>query len=94
MTPTSLFRAATDAWWTFGPDLAPTPWERAACWAALAATGAANAMVPSLIALFGAVGVATGSVDCGGMALLTALVTSPWHLSRFRVRDLVADWRE
>lgn len=94
MTPTFLFRAATDARWTFGPDPAPTLWERAACWAALAAMGSVNAMVPSFIALFGAVGVATGSVDCGRMALLTALVTPPWHLSRSRVRDLVAGRRE
>lgn len=76
--------------WNPGPDPAPTWRERVACWAVLAAMGVVNAMILSLIVLWGLLGIITGSVDCGGMALLTALVTFPWHLSWSRVRDLVA----
>lgn len=73
-----------------GHDPAPTWGQRVACWIELVALGAANASILLLIALWGALGVATGDIDCGGMALLTALVTYPFHLSWARVRALAA----
>lgn len=80
-----------------GPDPAPTWGERAACWALLAALATAHVMTLALIVLWGMGGIAlgiggnfTGAVDCAGGALLTALVTYPFHLSWAKARALVA----
>lgn len=80
-----------------GHDPAPTWGERLECWAVLAILGLANASILLLIALWSLAGMALGlagdadaAVDCAGMAVLTALVTYPMHLSRVRVRALAA----
>lgn len=91
------FDAATPHTPGGGHDPAPTWQDRLMAWTELAAMLAANAMILLLIALPGTLGVAlgaagnhTGAVDCAGMAMLTALVTYPMHLSWARVRALAA----
>lgn len=73
-----------------GHDPAPAWGDRMMAWIELAAMLAANATILLLIALWGVLGVVTADVDCAGMAVLTALVTAPFHLSWARVRDLAA----
>lgn len=73
-----------------GHDPAPAWDDRLTAWIELAAMLAANAMILLLIALWGVLGVVTADVDCAGMAVFTALVTAPFHLSWGRVRELAA----
>ena len=83
--------------WTPGPDPAPTWQDRLMAWTELAAMVIANAAILLLIVSLGVLGVAlgasghgVGAIDCAGMALLTALVTYPFHLSWIKTRALAA----